>query len=145
MKLNKKLIIGLVKPEAIKELMSSLFSGKFSKEIGPKNIYDVFKQKNYYMFPEYLDGKIIAMTSMYVMELFSRKMAVIEEVVTLEEHRNKGIGSKLVEMAIAKAKELECDCVELNVRQDKPDVSRFYEGLGFKDRSNNAMRLWLKK
>ena len=72
---------------------------------------------------------------MYVMKLFSRKLAVIEEVVTLKEYRNKGIGSKLVTSAINKAKELGCDCVELTVRQDNKDVQRFYENLGFKDRS----------
>ena len=85
------------------------------------------------------------MTMLYVVELFSRKFGVIEEVVTFSAYRNKGLGSSLVKKAINKAEKLGCDCVELNVREDKPEVQKFYEGLGFVDRKNKAMRLQLKK
>ncbi len=125
------------------ELIKQLFGGKVEKQITDQDFLRIRKQPNVYIFTH---GKPIdAMTSLYVIELFSRKFGVIEEVVTLEEKRNKGIGSNLVETAIKKAKELGCDCVELNVREDKPEVQRFYEGLGFTDRQNKAMRLWLKK
>ena len=144
MQLDKRIIKKLIKPENIEQLIFELFDKKFRKQINPKDIYDVFKQKNYYMFPEFKDGKIVAMVSMYVMKLFSRKNAVIEEVVTLKEYRNNGLGSKLVKFAIEKAKELGCDCIELNVRRDKLEVKRFYEELGFKDRNNDAMRMLLK-
>ena len=144
MPLNKQIIKRLVQPENVEQLILELFDGKFKKQVSQKDIYDVFKQKNYHMFPEFKDGKIVAMVSLYIMNLFSRKNAVIEEVVTLKEFRNKGIGSKLVNMAVDKAKELGCDCIELNVRHDKPEVKRFYEGLGFKDRNNDSMRMLLK-
>src|SRR3990167_9113354 len=122
MPLNKQLIKKLVQSENMEQLILELFDGKFKKQVSQKDIYDVFKQKNYYMFPEFKDGKIVAMVSLYIMKLFSRKNAVIEEVVTLREFRNKGIGSKLVNLAIDKAKMLDCDCIELNVRHDNVGV-----------------------
>lgn len=133
-----------IKPENIEQLISELFDGKFKKQITQKDVYDVFKQKNYYMFPEFKDGKIVAMLSMYIMKLFSRKVAVVEEVVTLKDYRNKGIGSKIVKGAIEKAKILNCDCLELTVRSDNKDVQKFYEELGFRSRNNDAMRMLLK-
>ena len=87
-----------------------------------------------------MNGKCVSWCYLYTVKLPSRKLAVIEEVFTLEDYRGAGLASKVVKQAIEKAKALSCDCVELNVRQGKDG---FYENLGFKDRNNKAMRLVL--
>lgn len=129
----------------VEKLIEELFEGKFSKNFTEEDIVRILNQDNVYPF-FYTDGdKIVAMTVLYTVELFSRKLGVIEEVVTLSNYRNKGIGSSLIRRAIKKAKELNLTCIELNVREDKIDVQRFYENLGFYDRKNKAMRMWINK
>jgi ribosomal protein S18 acetylase RimI-like enzyme len=129
---------------AYEKLIYELFDKKVKKTLTAQDLIRVEEQNNLYVFTHEEDGQIVAMTVLYVIYLFSRNLGVIEEVVTLMEHRNKGIGSTLVKQAIEKAKELELDCIELNVPERKPDVIGFYEHLGFEDRKNRAMRLWIK-
>ena len=129
----------------IEKLILELFDGKFAKEYTDDDISRILNQDNVYFFFHRENGKVVALTVLYTVELFSRKLGVIEEVVTLSEYRNRGIGSSLIRRAIKKAKELGLTCIELNVREDKPGVQRFYENLGFYDRKNRAMRLWVNK
>jgi len=94
-------------------------------------------------FTKEIDGAIVSSLYLYTVELPSRNLAVIEEVNTLEAYRNKGYATELIKKAIAHAKELGCDCIELTVRQDKPEIQAFYKSLGFIDRLNHCYRLKL--
>lgn len=85
-------------------------------------------------------GKVVSWCYLYTVELPSRNLGVIEEVFTLEEHRKKGLATKLVKEAIDYARAIGCDCVELNVREGK---EKFYEKMGFQDRHNKSLRLVL--
>lgn len=129
----------------VEKLIAELFDNKFKKKFNKDDVVRIMNQDNVYVFFHTDNGKIVAMTVLYVVELFSRKLGVIEEVVTLKTHRNRGIGSSLIRRAIKKAKELELTCVELNVKEDSPEIQKFYENLGFYDRKNKAMRLWINK
>jgi len=129
----------------IEKLISQLYEDKFTKKFSEEDILRIINQDNVYPF-FYLDGgRIIGLTTLYTVELFSRKLGVIEEVVSLREYRNKGIGSSLMHRAINKAKELGLTCLELNVKNTKPKVKKFYENMGFYDRKNNALRMWINK
>ncbi len=128
----------------IEQLLFQLFNEQYRKELTDKDVEEVLNQDNVFVFTTKDDeGTVIAMLTLYVVKLFSRRLGVIEEVVTLKGHRNKGIGSSLVRQAIDKAREQGCDCVELCVRNDRPGVKAFYEYLGFSDRNNTSMRLLL--
>ena len=129
----------------IAQLISELYDGKFKKDFTEEDILRILDQDNVYAFFYREDEKIVAMTVLYVVELFTRKLGVIEEVVTLDDYRNRGIGSSLIRRAIKKAKALGLTCLELNVREDRPEVQKFYEKMGFYDRKNKAMRLWINK
>lgn len=129
----------------IEKLIIDLFDKDIGKKIELEDFFRIVKQDNVSMFVNKEDGKVVSMLMMYVIELFSRKFAVIEEVVTLKEYRNQGKSSKLINNAIDKARKLGADCVELNVREDKPEVQKFYEHLGFYDRYNKSMRMWINK
>ena len=86
------------------------------------------------------DGKIISSLYFYNVKLPSRHLGVIEEVFTDTAHRKKGHATKLILEAIEYAKTIGCDCVELTVRQDRPEIQTFYKSLGFTDRLNLAYR-----
>ncbi|MCZ2257665.1 GNAT family N-acetyltransferase [Sporosarcina sp. G11-34] len=58
--------------------------------------------------------------------------ATIEGVRTAPAVRGKGIGRKLIEWAIERAKERGCHIVQLTTDKKRKDALHFYEQLGFK-------------
>lgn len=123
-------------------MMQELFAG-YLPPIDTERLEKVMSQPNISIFTEKRDGRTVAMATLYVVELLSRRLAVVEEVVTLAAYREQGIGSGLVKRALEEAKRRGMEAVELTVREDRPDVQRFYETLGFRDRNQRAMRLCL--
>lgn len=94
-------------------------------------------------FAKFADGKEVSSLEFYAVKLPSRFLGVIEEVQTLDEYRRRGYATELITQAISFAKESGCTCVELTVREDKPNVQELYKSLGFFDRLNRAYRLVL--
>jgi predicted N-acetyltransferase YhbS len=82
--------------------------------------------------------QVISSLVLYTVSLKSRNLAVIEEVKTHEDFRNKGYARRLIKLAIKKAKELGADYVELCTRHRE-----FYSRCGFKEDGNVRMRLTL--
>jgi ribosomal protein S18 acetylase RimI-like enzyme len=94
-------------------------------------------------FTKVIDGKVVSSLQFYAVELPSRHVGVIEEVATDEEYRKQGFATELIREAIEYAKSIGCTCVELTVREDKPNIQAFYKSFGFFDRLNRAFRLKL--
>lgn len=69
--------------------------------------------------------------------------ATIEGVRTSASSRGKGIGTKLINYAIQRAKERGCHLVQLTTDKQRPDAIRFYEKLGFQA-THEGMKLKLK-
>lgn len=69
--------------------------------------------------------------------------AQIEAVRVHEDLRGKGIGQKLFEWAIARARERKAHVVQLTTDKKRPEALRFYEKLGFKA-SHEGMKLHLR-
>lgn len=57
--------------------------------------------------------------------------ATVEGVRTSSSHRGLGLGSKMIQWAIQRAKERGCHLVQLTTDKKRPDAKRFYEHLGF--------------
>jgi GNAT superfamily N-acetyltransferase len=57
--------------------------------------------------------------------------AQIEAVRTNSKYRGQGIGKKVFEYAIKRAKEKECVMLQLTTDKQRPDAIRFYESIGF--------------
>lgn len=129
----------------VSRLLGELFDGKVTKDLTSLEVENILLQNNVYPFFEVKDNRIVGMAILYTINLLSRKLGVIEEVVTLKKYRGRGIGTSLIKAAIRKAQDLGLDCLELNVREDRPEVQRFYSQLGFYDRRNRSMRLWLNE
>ncbi len=68
--------------------------------------------------------------------------AQIEAVRIREDQRGKGIGKKLFQWAIRRARERKALLVQLTTDKQRPEALRFYEKLGFKA-SHEGMKLHL--
>lgn len=58
--------------------------------------------------------------------------ATIEGVRTASAERGKGIGSKLIQYGIERAKKRGCHIIQLTTDKKREEALRFYERLGFK-------------
>lgn len=56
---------------------------------------------------------------------------LIEGVRIGRSHRGQGLGSRLMEWAIERAKARRCSIVQLTSDKQRPDALRFYESFGF--------------
>ena len=70
------------------------------------------------------------------------KRAQIESVRVAASARGQGIGKKMFEWAIERAREKNCRMIQLSTNNDRADAQRFYENLGFKA-SHVGMKLYL--
>jgi GNAT superfamily N-acetyltransferase len=59
------------------------------------------------------------------------RRALVEAVRVDSRFRGKGIGARLFEWAIARAREAGCHVVQLTTDKRRPDARRFYQRLGF--------------
>ena len=57
---------------------------------------------------------------------------LIEGVRIASEFRGQGLGSELINRAIARAKQRHCSIVQLTSDKQRPGALRFYESLGFR-------------
>ena len=69
--------------------------------------------------------------------------AQIEGVRVDRGHRSRGLGKRLMEAAIDRARARGCHLVQLTTDRRRPEALRFYEGLGF-EASHHGMKLHLK-
>lgn len=58
--------------------------------------------------------------------------ATIEGVRTSASVRGEGVGTKMIQWAIARAEKRGCHLIQLTTDKQRPDALRFYERLGFK-------------
>jgi ribosomal protein S18 acetylase RimI-like enzyme len=70
------------------------------------------------------------------------KRAQIESVRVTASTRGQGIGKKMFEWAIERARAENCRMIQLSTNNDRADAQRFYENLGFKA-SHVGMKLYL--
>lgn len=66
--------------------------------------------------------------------------AQIEAVRIRKDQRGKGVGQKMFEWAIFRAKQKGAHVLQLTTDKKRPDAIKFYEKLGFKD-SHEGMKL----
>ncbi len=92
------------------------------------------KDENMYLLVVEEDGKVVASVQMAIIESLThnvRPFAVIENVVTHADHRNKGYASALLERASEIAKEHKCYKVSLETGANKESTLNFYRKNGF--------------
>ncbi|MEE3486062.1 MAG: GNAT family N-acetyltransferase [Bacteroidales bacterium] len=92
------------------------------------------------------DGKVVSTCyAVYIPNLTrgSRGICFIENVVTDKEYRKRGLASKVIDMAIAFAKEHHCYKAILQSGTSRTEAHRFYENKGFNGTSKKAFDMRL--
>lgn len=89
-------------------------------------------------------GKIIASCYICIIPNLTyngKSIGYIENVITDKNHRRKGIGKRLMEMAIEYAKQENCYKVVLQSGIKRTEAHTFYEKIGFNGESKKAYEL----
>lgn len=110
-----------------------------------KHILDKFEQdENMYLLVLEEDGKVVSSVQMALIESLThnvRPFAVIENVVTHINYRNKGYASALLEKASEIAREHKCYKVFLETGSNKESTLNFYKKNGFEiDKKHSCLK-----
>ena len=92
------------------------------------------KDDHMYLLVVEEDGKAVSSVQMAIIESLThnvRPFAVIENVVTHEDYRNRGYGSALLQEASDIAKKMNCYKVFLETGSNKESTLNFYRRNGF--------------
>jgi len=92
-----------------------------------------------------VDNKVIAVLQLTFIPNLTYSggwRAQIEGVRVDRALRGEGIGHRLIDFAIDRAKGRRCAIVQLTTDKRRPDVISFYESMGF-EASHEGMKLWL--
>jgi len=92
------------------------------------------KDEHMYLLVVEVDGKVVSSVQMSIIESLThnvRPFAVIENVVTHIDYRNRGFASALLEKASEIAKEHRCYKVFLETGSNRESTLNFYRNNGF--------------
>jgi GNAT superfamily N-acetyltransferase len=105
------------------DMMADAYTGAFA----------AFDEDNHVVVGR-LEGRIVACYQITFIRGLSHGGALraqIESVRVASMFRGQGLGSRLMEDALARAQARNCRLVQLTTDQRRPDTRRFYERLGF--------------
>lgn len=92
------------------------------------------------LFVARLDGRIVGSLTLVLFRIPTGLRAIIEDVVTDESVRGKGVGTALTRAALDRAAAAGCRSVDLTSRPSREAANRLYQQLGFKRRETNVYR-----
>ncbi len=107
---------------------------------------EIEENSNIQYFGAIDDGKVVSTCyAVYIPNLTrgSRGICFIENVVTDKEYRKRGLASKVIDMAIAFAKEHHCYKAILQSGMARTEAHRLYENKGFDGTSKKAFDMRL--
>ena len=86
------------------------------------------------------DGRIVGVSTLVVFRIPTGMRAWIEDVVVDEAAQGQGIGRKLTEAMVERARERGCRTVDLTSRPSREAANRLYQKVGFERRETNVYR-----
>ena len=92
------------------------------------------------LFVARLAGRIVGSLTLVLFRIPTGMRAIIEDVVTDESARGKGVGTALTRAALERAAASGCRSVDLTSRPSREAANRLYQELGFKRRETNVYR-----
>ena len=107
-------------------------------------VWDKIESNNIKYFLAKDNNKVIATCFICIIPNLAnsgKPIGYIENVITDEKYRRKGIGKKIIEMAIKFAKEEKCNRVVLLSASKKIEAHKFYDSLGFCGESQKGFEL----
>lgn len=85
--------------------------------------------------------KIVGMLTLVIIKAQFVKKGLIEDVVVDKNCRGSGIGTKLINEAINKARNEKVSYIDLTSSPAKVEANKFYQNIGFKKRDTNVYRI----
>ncbi len=85
-------------------------------------------------------GEIVGTLTLALFRIPTGLRAWIEDVVTAESARGRGVGTALTHEALRRAGEAGARTVDLTSRASREDANRLYQRLGFERRDTNVYR-----
>ena len=139
-------------PDIVRMLADDMLGAKREEYASPlpESYYAAFeaivRDPNNELVVGELDERVVAVLQLTCIPNLSRRgswRALIEGVRIDSSVRSGGVGRRLVEWAIARAREKGCRLVQLTSDKRRRDAIRFYESLGFVA-SHEGMKLELR-
>ena len=106
-----------------------------------EQIDELLNNENTHLFVAEVDGKIVGMLSLVVVDIPTGRKAWIEDVVVDEEARGLHIGQSLVEMAKSKATSLGAKKIYLTSNPSRKAAHALYEKCGFEEYNTTVFKV----
>lgn len=122
--------------ELVKQLYDDLeVKDGMEKELKFDKFKNFIKDSDIIILVVETDGKIVAYLSLNFNKalLDIGTTAIIDELVVDQNHRRQGIGKRLINKAISKAKELNCSEIGVGTEFENKDAREFYNRCGFEE------------
>jgi GNAT superfamily N-acetyltransferase len=90
------------------------------------------------------EGEVVGTVALFIIPNLSHgatPYALVENLVVNHKYRRKGIGKKLMEYTIARAKQERCHRIELGSDKKRKEAHRLYRSVGFEP-SAYGFRIW---
>ncbi|MEN8192764.1 MAG: GNAT family N-acetyltransferase [Bacteroidota bacterium] len=124
-----------------KELLSQLTSAEIN--FSTSDFERIVSSENSIFFAAFnkeVKDKIVGILILVIVDIPTGMLARIEDVVVDSNVRGKGIGEKIILVAIQKAKELGIKKVDLTSNPKREAANRLYQRIGFQQRETNVYR-----
>lgn len=89
------------------------------------------------------DGRIVGVSTLAVFPIPTGQRAWVEDVIVDEAVNGQGIGRRLTEAMLDRARELGCITVDLTSRPSREAANALYKKVGFVERETNVYRFEL--
>ena len=100
-----------------------------------ENLFDKISQyPNYKIYVACQGRSIIGTFALLIMDNLAHrgaKSGIVEDVVVSPEWQGRGVGRKMMELAMAECRKYDCYKLVLSSNKKREDAHRFYESLGF--------------
>lgn len=134
--------------EASKEIVDAVISLEKQLDSGfeafsQEDLEQMISTSNVHLYLARLKegGKIIGMATLISYRIPQNMRGYVEDVVVDESMRGKGVGKKLMNHIIEKARDLGVRYLNLTSRPSREAAQKLYESLGFEKRDTNVFRL----
>lgn len=90
------------------------------------------------------DGRIVGVSTLAVFPIPTGQRAWVEDVIVDEAVSGQGIGRRLTEAMLDRARDLGCVTVDLTSRPSREAANHLYRTVGFQQRDTNVYRMELE-
>lgn len=128
--------------EAIHNLVKQL--DKNYKPFSIQDMQNMLNSKDCFFFvARNSQNRTVGMITLIIYRIPYIKKGVLEDIVVDQKFRRQGIGTKLIETAVKKAKNEGAFVIDFTSRPTRLSANQLYKKLGFEQRKTNVYRLQL--